>query len=182
MGKVSTKRFFNKVTNEWIGSILLAVILGILIKTFIFSFIVISGDSMFPTLKDGEKLVSNNLPVIFKNYKQGDIVSLVSPDGTNELYIKRIIATEGDVVKIKKGEVFVNNERLKETYTSSSYTDTYGIKEWEVPKGEVFVLGDNREEFASNDSRLFGTVPIKKLKGVASIRIKPLSQFGKINT
>ncbi len=97
-------------------------------------------------------------------------------------YIKRIIGVEGDHIEIKEGQVYLNGEALEEEYIDEGVvTDLgrYGVySDIIVPKGYVFVMGDNREH--STDSRCFGCIPVSKIEGKVWIRFWPLSKFGKI--
>lgn len=97
-------------------------------------------------------------------------------------YIKRIIGTEGDHVEIKDDKVYLNDKLLQEDYLNQNVPTnmgTYGVySDIVVPKGYVFVLGDNREH--SVDSRCFGCVPISKIEGKVWIRFWPFSKFGKV--
>lgn len=97
-------------------------------------------------------------------------------------YIKRIIAVEGDHIEIKDGKVYLNGEELREDYLDNGVTTnmgTYGMfSDVVVPKGYVFVMGDNRDH--STDSRSFGCVPVKKIEGKVWIRFWPFSEFGTV--
>lgn len=97
-------------------------------------------------------------------------------------YIKRIIGLPGDYIEIKDNKVYVNGEELQEDYLDKGVETNmgfYGVySELKVPKGYVFVLGDNREH--STDSRCFGCIPISKIESKVWIRFWPLSKFGKV--
>lgn len=169
---------------EWIKSILLAVIIALFIKTFIFNTTYVLGISMYPTLHERDRLFTNKIKMYFSEPKRGDVVVLKAPDDPNKDYIKRIIGVEGDTVEIKDGKVYLNDEILKEDYIEKDiYTHTYNKNYWEVPKGHVFVLGDNRHEGASKDSRFFDCIPVDSIKGVANFRYFPFDhRFGKIDS
>lgn len=169
-------------TIEWIKSIITAVVIAILIKTFIFNTTYVLGNSMFPTLHEKDRLFANKVSLYFSGPSRGDIVVLEAPDEANKDYIKRVIAIEGDTVEIKDGNVYVNGEKLEENYISEeAYTHTYNETYWEIPKNHLFVLGDNRKPGASKDSRVFGYVPIDSVKGITGFRYFPLNgRFGKV--
>lgn len=97
-------------------------------------------------------------------------------------YIKRVIGVEGDHIEIKDDKVYRNDKLLQEDYLNQNVPTnmgTYGVySDIVVPKGYVFVLGDNREH--SVDSRCFGCVPISKIEGKVWIRFWPFSKFGKV--
>lgn len=95
-------------------------------------------------------------------------------------YIKRIIATEGDHIKIENGKVYLNGEELNEPYLRDGITTQSSMfTDITVPEGCVFVMGDNREH--STDSRSFGCIPVKKIESKVVIRFWPFSRFGKID-
>lgn len=167
---------------EWIKSILLAIVIAILIKTFIFNTTYVLGNSMYPTLHEKDRLFANKLPLYFSGPKRGEIVVLEAPDASNKDYIKRVIGIGGDTVAIIDGKVYLNGKVLVEDYIEKgAYTHIYGENYWEVPEGYVFVLGDNRDEGASKDSRYFGYISIDSIKGITNFRYFPFNnRFGKL--
>lgn len=170
-------------TMEWIKSIVTAVVIAVLIKTFIFNTTYVLGYSMYPTLHERDRLFSLKIPLYFDGPERGDVIVLKAPDNTNKDYIKRVIGIAGDRVEIIDGKVYVNDHILEEDYIDNdSYTHTYNESSWAVPPGEVFVLGDNREEGASKDSRYFGCISVKSVKGITGFRYYPFDdRFGKIH-
>ena len=119
--------------------------------------------------KDIEGLVNS----FFYNVMEVDKIS----------YIKRVIGIAGDVIEIKNGDVYVNNEKLEESYLDEGIKTVLPDKgvptKFTVPEGYIFAMGDNREE--SMDCRAFGCVPVEKVEGRVSIRIWPLNKFGAID-
>ena len=95
-------------------------------------------------------------------------------------YIKRVIGVAGDHIEIKDdGYVYINGEKLEETYLKDGSTNKVGeFTDVVVPEGTVYVLGDNR--FESKDSRFFGCIPVDKVNGYALLRVWPFNKFGKI--
>ncbi|KPU27920.1 signal peptidase [Caloranaerobacter sp. TR13] len=165
---------------EWIKSILFAVVIAIIIKTFIFNTTYVLGYSMYPTLHEGDRLFTNKLIYIMGEPKRGDIVVLKAPDVPDKDYIKRVVAVENDEIKIVDGKVYINGKVLDEYYLKGSLY-THGNIDLKVPKGYVFVLGDNRRLGASKDSRYFGPVPVKLIKGKAVFRYYPFdNRFGSL--
>lgn len=164
---------------EWIIMLATAVVLAFLIKTFILSVTLVQGPSMEPTLRTGDKLLVNRVGFMVDDLEYGNIIEFHSPEDENVDFIKRVIAVEGDTVEIIDSKVYVNGKQLTEEYTSTNgetefFTDSY----WEIKKGEVFVLGDNRPN--SNDSRSFGPINKDSIVGRAFFRAFPLKKFGKI--
>ena len=168
---------------EWIKSIALAIAIAFLIKTFVFNTTYVLGNSMYPTLLEKDRLFALKIPLYFGGPEIGDIVVLEAPDNPKKDYIKRVIATSGDKVEIIDGKVYINDEILEEDYiVGDSYTYAYDNSIWIVPEGELFVLGDNRAEGASKDSRYFGTITKKSVKGVTGFRYFPIDdRFGNID-
>ncbi len=169
-------------TIEWIKSIATAVVIAILIKSFVFNTTYVLGNSMYPTLHEKDRLFASKISLYFGGPSRGDVIVLKAPDAPDKDYIKRVIGIEGDLVEIKDGKVYLNGSILNEDYLiNDSYTHVYDEDTWKVPRGHVFVLGDNREEGASKDSRYFGCIPTKTIKGITGFRYFPMNdRFGKI--
>lgn len=167
---------------EWIKSILLAVAIALLIKSFVFNTTYVLGNSMYPTLQEKDRLFANKVPLYFSGPDRGEVVVLEAPDAPGKDYIKRVIGVAGDTVAIMDGGVYLNGELLEEDYIEEdTYTHVYDENYWEVDEDYVFVLGDNRNEGASKDSRYFGAVPVDSIKGITGFRYFPFNnRFGKI--
>ena len=129
---------------------------------------VVGGESMEPTLHSGE-LVVYLRPV--QKYRIGDIVSVRVPSG--EYYVKRVAAVGGDTVDLRDGTVYVNDVPLEEDWSAAETLPESGavIYPYTVRAGNVFVLGDNRG--ASMDSRAFGEVNVRQIKGRLILRAGP---------
>ncbi|RKX62603.1 MAG: signal peptidase I [Thermodesulfobacteriota bacterium] len=180
------KEFQNKLW-EWTKSILIALILALFIRAFIVQAYKIPSGSMVPTLLIGDYLLVNKLAYGIKNplkndflyfrrlTKRQEIVVFTYPLNKKLDFIKRVIGLPGDTIQIINKKVYVNGKLLKEPYvrfTDSeiypeeiSPRDNYGPVK--VPPKHIFVMGDNRDQ--SYDSRFWGFVPIKYLKGKALI-------------
>jgi len=180
--KYDKKNFFRKEIFEWLKSIAFAVVIAILIKTFLFNTTYVLGYSMYPTLHERDRLFTNKIAYRISDPKPGDIVVLKAPDDPDKDYIKRVIGIEGDTVVIMDGKVYVNGEIYKEYYISEdSYTHSYENSSWKVGKGYLFVLGDNRNKGASKDSRYLGLITMDSIKGKATYRYFPIdSRFGSL--
>lgn len=161
-----------KELKEWIKSFLIAFIL-VLPLSFFCRPAIVDGSSMQPTLYNKNVVLTEK---VTKELKHGEVVVFDARPIDDEYYIKRIIGLPGDVVIIKDGLVYVNGQKLDETYLAESIR-TEPEMQITVPSGEVFVLGDNRE--VSQDSRFIGTIPIKKIKGHAYFRIYPFNKTGR---
>lgn len=144
------KKFFNKTSYVWV--ILISILIGMLLKTYVFVFAHVSGYSMFPTFHDKQLVLIDKL---YKNFKRGDIIVFNSHDPSDNIYVKRIIGLPGDSVVIKNSEVYVNGKKIDEDYLPKN-THTEGKTDLKVPPNQYFVLGDNRTN--SKDSRFIGTI------------------------
>lgn len=139
-------------------------VIGAAIVVFILYFIVgissVDGESMYPTLQNNQKVVYLRLG---QDFEKGDIVAIKMPSGLK--YVKRIIAVEGDRVELIDGAVVVNGTVLEESYAHGRTEPENSRVEYPltVGKGEVYVLGDNRE--VSVDSRDFGPIVLEDIKG-----------------
>ena len=173
---------------DWLEIIVASVIIVTILFTFVFKVVTISGDSMFDTLKNGERIIISKL---FYTPERGDIVVISrnadnSPDynSSETCIIKRVIATEGQVVDIDftLGIVSVDGVPLDEPYTYTP-TNTRGdvVFPVTVPEGHVFVLGDNRNKSADSRKSTLGDngmVDERNILGRALLRYLPFDRFG----
>lgn len=167
---------------DWLVHIALAIVITLFIINYIGQFTIVQGNSMLPTLKDKNILIIEKLTQRFGSIKQGDIVVVKIPDllGRGKTYaVKRVIATGGQKIEIKNGNVFVDGEKLDEHYISGGDTFATGpFSDMVVPENCIYVLGDNRMPGASKDSRIFGPVDKNTIAGRAIFRIFPLKELG----
>lgn len=164
-----------KEIKEWAQAIFTAVILALLIRIFLFEIIMVVGESMIPTLENGDRVFVNKIGYIIGEPQHGDLVIFKTPEDSRTNYVKRLIGLPGDRVRIEDGVVYVNNEPLNEPYIAEPpYND---FAEEIVPEDTIFVLGDNRNH--SKDSRDYhvGFVPMDNLIGKAMWRIWPLDSL-----
>lgn len=162
---------------EWIHSIIVAIVIVVLLLTFVFRLINIDGPSMENTLQNSDKVIITNF---MYEPEVGDVVVIPAGKYYDKPIIKRIIALEGQEVYIDytTNEVYVDGILLEEDYISSKTISLKGDKELSltVGEGEVFILGDNRE--VSYDSRSFGCVKESDIIGKAQFVIFPFNNFG----
>ncbi len=175
---------------EWTESIIIALILALLIRTFIVQAFKIPSGSMIPTFEVGDRIFVNKfiygarIPFTdirlpgFSQPQRGDIIVFVSPETPKKDFVKRLIALEGETVEIKNGNIYINGKQAEGPMSirSNYYYNRgdYG-KEGEVvtvPKGYYFTLGDNSAN--SRDSRYWGFISRKNLIGKAILVYWPL--------
>ncbi|MDO5689908.1 MAG: signal peptidase I [Tissierellia bacterium] len=179
-GNMENQSLSRRKWREWAFLILSSFLIALFIKVFILNTTVVHGDSMNPTLYEEDRLIVNRLPIFLDEVKKGDIVVISAPDELDKDYVKRLIGEEGDLVQIRRGSIYLNGEELNEEYSSQDRTlPESEDADWRIEKGYVFVLGDNRANGASKDSRFFGPVPRDSIKGVVFFRYYPLGEeFG----
>lgn len=159
---------------ELIKTVAGAAVLAMVIMTFVARAFTVEGNSMLPTLHDGERLMVDKLTYRFSEPQRGDIVVFRYPLDPREHYIKRIVGVPGDEVAVRNGRVFVNGTPLEESYLSSPTLGRFGPVR--VPEGHYFVLGDNRINSQDSRSPLVGYVPRELIVGRALLRYWPLSR------
>ena len=171
--KEKKQRVITRELFDWVESGIIAVVAVVLIFTFVARLAGVSGESMMPTLQDGERLVVTRMGY---HPRQGDIVVVARPSGHGEPIIKRIIATGGQMLRIdfEEGVVYVDGIQLDEPYTATPTNRHYGTDfsvPTVIPQGHIFVLGDNRN--ASLDSRApeIGMVDNRYIMGNVIYRI-----------
>lgn len=148
-----------KILKEFLGYaivILAAVISATLIRIFILEPFIVPTPSMEPNLRVGDKVIINKMAYKFGTVERGDIVAFHSPLEQKDL-VKRVIAVEGDEITLtSEGEIFISGEKISESYLPANQNIFYINQTVVVGEGEVFVMGDNRNN--SFDSRFFGTI------------------------
>jgi signal peptidase I len=166
--KVFLKKY-NHRKLEWLHdslAFIVSVVVVFIVFRFIIGFSLVSGDSMYPTLQNGEAVVYLRT---VSDYRRGDIISIWVPSG--DYYVKRVIAVAGDVVDIRDGELYVNDELVENTYGTGETLKQQGavIYPYKVREGNVFAVGDNRA--VSVDSRSFGEVNKIQIRGKIFLRL-----------
>lgn len=165
---------------DWAKALVVAAVLVIIIRVFLFSPYIVDGPSMKPNFHTGERIIVNKILYDIREPKRGEVV--VFHSGYNGDYIKRVIALPGETVEVRGDEVLINGERVAEPYIQAevdaaaaageSYNKDKGFPAQTVPEGHVFVMGDNRSN--SHDSRSIGFIPYDEIVGRADVVIWPL--------
>lgn len=169
------KKSMGEEAKDWIVSIITAIVIAMLIRTFIVELYIVDGPSMRPTLLHEEKLVVNKFIYYLRAPEKGEVVIFRYPRDTSRDFIKRVIATAGDTIEIKDGRVYVNDQLLIEDYIlEKTYTEYPKVT---IPEGTIFVMGDNRNN--SEDSRFsdVGFVPLNLVKGKAVFVFWPMDEM-----
>ena len=170
-----TSLWLNRLGEElvaWLKTLASAAVYATLIVTFGFQVARVEGMSMAPTLQDQDRLIVNKLAYRIGDPKVGDIVMLYYPLKPEKSFVKRIIAEEGDQVRIVDGRVFRNDVPLDDSFVPLEYRshDDWGPQV--IPEGYYFVMGDHRNN--SSDSRHWGFVPKKYIIGKVQLRWWPM--------
>jgi signal peptidase I len=156
----------------WVKTLFSAAVYAVLIVTFGFQVARVEGQSMAPTLENQDRLIVNKFVYRIGDPRRGDIVMLYYPLDPNKSFVKRVIAEEGDTVRIIDGRVYVNDVPLNDDYIPSEFRshDDWGPEQ--IPDGYYFVLGDHRSN--SSDSRHWGMVPKRYIIGKVQVRWWPV--------
>lgn len=154
---------------EVVETLLPAVVIAVLINMFLAQATRVYGQSMEPTLHTNQRLIVEKISYRFHGPRRGDIVVLKFPEHGEELLIKRVIGLPGEKMEIHDGTVYIDGRPLDEPYLTQKTPGN--MPAVVVPPLHVFVLGDNRS--ASNDSRVFGPVPIANIVGKAWLSYWP---------
>lgn len=182
---------------------LTALLVAVLVKTFLVQPFYIPSESMLPTIEINDRVVVNKLAYRFGEPQRGDIVVFLNPSLTDEELeetvpeavirsvleavgirtrgeddlIKRVVAVEGETVAVRNGYLEVDGVAYEEPYLASG-TVMPDFGPVTVPEEHVFVMGDNRN--SSLDGRRFGPIPVEEIVGEAVVRIWPLDRIGSL--
>lgn len=161
-----------KITVEYLDSVAIAGVTALFIIHFIVRTFYIPSGSMIPTLQVRDFILVNEFIYRFKEPERGDIIVFKPPPeahaGDKE-FIKRVIGLPGDTISIEDGKVYVNGKPLEEPYVK--FKPDYYFAPRTVPRGHLFVMGDNRP--SSADSHIWGFLPRENILGKASLIILP---------
>lgn len=161
---------------EWVHSMLFAVAVVVIILTFFLRLVDVSGTSMLQTLKSEDKVIVTNF---FYTPKNGDIIVISHGAEYSDPIIKRVIATEGQTLSIdfKTETVTVDGKVLDEPYIQGHTTKNNGEIPSVVPKGKVFVMGDNRTVSLDSRSKEIGLIDVNDIIGKAQVVVFPFDHF-----
>ncbi len=161
---------------EWVVIVAGAVLVAVIIRTFVLQAFYIPSSSMAPTLKIDDKVLVNKLSYKFHDINRGDIVVFERPPGETDPkikdLIKRVIGLPGDRIEAHDGHVFIDGRLLNEPYLPAGLQIKLLARQT-VPRNSIFVMGDNRP--SSKDSTVFGPISKNLVVGRAFLRVWPLS-------
>ncbi|HEY8550594.1 MAG TPA: signal peptidase I [Vicinamibacterales bacterium] len=173
MGRSSAWERLGEELLTWFKTLASAAVYATLIVTFVCQVARVEGQSMSPTLEDQDRLIVNKLIYRISEPKRGDIVMLYYPVNPDKSFVKRVIAEEGDEVRIVDGRVYVNGEQQDDLYVPPQYRSHDDHGPFRIKEGYYFVMGDHRNN--SSDSRHWGEVPKKYIIGKVQLRWWPLT-------
>lgn len=159
---------YKKLLKEYYPYLIIIVVI-LLIRSFLFTPIIVNGTSMYPTLKEHDMMILDKISLKLKKLERFDIVVVDNED----YIIKRVVGLPGESVAYYDGKLYINGKYVEDNYATSTTKDFDTVK---LGEDEYFVLGDNRA--ISKDSRIIGPVNIKNIKGKASLRLYPFNTIG----
>jgi len=182
--EVKPNKGWRKTVLENIRLVAIALTIAIVVRLFIAEPRFIPSPSMVPTLAVGDRLLIDKISYHLHPPTRGDIVVFAPPPQLQEYgyrssqaFIKRVIGLPGQQVQVSQGRVYVDGKPLVETYILEA--PQYDMPPVTVPAGQLFVMGDNRND--SNDSHVWGFLPIENVIGRAALRFWPLDQVGVVS-
>lgn len=161
---------------EWAKAIVIAILIALFLRTFIFATSIVEGESMDPTLEDGERVIFNKIVYLLDEPERGDIVIIKRPFKN---YVKRVIALPGETIEINGSELYINGEKYQQTFLDEEAEERTGnFGPIQVPKDSYFVMGDNRA--ISKDSRNgLGFIKEDEIIGKSEYIIFPFDELSK---
>lgn len=160
---------------EWVETLVVALVVALVIRSFVVQVYLVEGPSMEPTLHTDERLLVNKLVYRIRDPKPGEVIVLQDPNRPQRELIKRVIAVGGETIEVRQGNVYVNGQPLKEPYINTVVTRRDDMAPLPVPEGYIFVMGDNRSW--SFDSRAIGPIALDKVDGKAFFMFWPVDRF-----
>jgi signal peptidase I len=169
---------------EYAEALGVALLLALVIRTFVVQAFKIPSGSMLPTLQIGDHILVNKfiygprleVPLTqwslgqlpgFREPRAGDVVVFIYPKERDKDFIKRIVAVAGQTVESRGDHILIDGKQVEDPHAHYEKRDHVDFGPYTVPAGHVFVMGDNRDE--SYDSRFWGPVPIQDIKGLAMV-------------
>ncbi len=165
-------------TRETIETFVVAIVLALGVRATVAEARFIPSESMLPTLEVGDRLIVEKISYRLHAPERGDIVVFDPPPRSGfergNAFIKRVVALPGETVAVREGKVFINDQPLPEQYLMEP--PTYEMEPLTLAAGNVFVMGDNRNNSA--DSHVWGALPISNIIGRSAVRFWPPVRIG----
>jgi len=167
---------------EFAKIVIIAALIVLPIRYFVFQPFLVHGPSMEPNFENGDYLIIDELSYRLREPQRGEVVVFNYPLDPSQRYIKRIIGLPGETVMIEEGRIYINEDILDESeyLASSVYTLSQNGKETVLSENEYYVLGDHRS--ASSDSRRWGVLDKEDLIGRAFFKVNLFDEFSKVNS
>jgi len=162
---------------EFIKTTVAVVILALAIRLFVVQPFIVEGQSMLPTFENNDYLITEKVSYTLRAPQRGEIIIFHPPDNASVNYIKRIVGLPGDQIEVKDGNVYINSQKISESYLTSdkqtqATTQNLNVK---LKENEYFVLGDNRNH--SRDSREIGPIPKQNIVSKIWVRLLPVDDI-----
>ncbi|MCI5735620.1 MAG: signal peptidase I [Eubacterium sp.] len=169
-------------TIEFCIPIVIAVVLALILRTFVFANAVVPTGSMLNTIQEGDRIIASRLAYKNDDPQRYDIILFKYPDDESQIYVKRVIGLPGETVQIVGGVVYVTKTDGKTIQLADSFVTAcvpYGdFGPYVVPKDSYFMLGDNRND--SKDSRYWTNTYVKRDKIIGKVKFRYYPSIGKI--
>jgi signal peptidase I len=169
---------------EFLKIVIIAAIIVLPIRYFIFQPFIVKGESMVPNFQSGDYLIVDEFSFLIGKPQRGNVIVLKYPMDMSQRFIKRIVGLPGETVDIKNGKIVITKDNKSFTLDEKTYlpnlTGTDGDVHVTLGNNEYFVLGDNRDH--SYDSRKWGVLPKEDIVGKASLRLFPITSLSFIKT
>ena len=161
--------------------VIIALLIVVPIRYFVFQPFFVRGQSMEPSFQNGDYLIIDEITYQFRNPQRGEVIVFRYPSNPSQRYIKRIVGLPGETIKIEDGKVFIYKDGMPQALDESHYLSlslqTTGTIEIQLDNNEYFVMGDNRP--FSSDSRRWGPLPEKDIIGRVFLRAWPIAALAK---
>nr|WP_248064656.1 signal peptidase I [Paenibacillus silvae] len=167
---------------DWVKTIVVAFVIMMLLNLFVFNLSMVKGQSMQPTLVERDRLFVNKMVYHFDEPARSDVIVLRDPSedvGRKDYLVKRIVGLPGDTIEVKDHLLYVNGVKQAESYTDIEVQDP-DFGPITLEPDHYFVMGDNRHEGKSKDSRMFGSITSSEIVGKAEFIFWPFSEMKKL--
>jgi signal peptidase I len=169
-----------KLIKDILEVIVPAIILFLVVRTFVFEVRVVPSGSMSPTIIENDRFIAGKVTLKFRAPRRGEILVFKPPASAqfSTDYVKRVIGLPGETWEMRDGAVYINGSPLEEPYLPQNVKIYGNFAPVKIPEDHYFMMGDNRN--SSEDSRYWGFMPAKNIRGRAVFRLWPLDRFGSI--